>query len=251
MSMLLIDAGNTRIKWVVLGDQPAPAWIARGDVATADASRLGDVTTRWRELDLRHALYCSVAGDVVNQVIESSIRSSGVATVRRFISQPVVGPLRNAYAQPTQLGADRLAAALGAWMRVRDDVVVVNAGTATTIDISRKTGDAAATGVFCGGVILPGLSLMRQSLSQRTAGLPLAKGVWHSCPNNTDDAIETGCLDAQCGAIERMRRRLAPGAPCILAGGAADALAPQIDAPLICAPDLVLEGLAAAILHGF
>jgi len=111
------------------------------------------------------------------------------------------------------------------------------AGTATTID------SLDATGRFLGGLILPGVELMKTALHQGTARLPLAEGRYADHPDNTGDAIVTGCLDAQIGAIERAYARL-PGAQiCLLSGGAAFALTPLLDLPMRVAPNLVLEGM--------
>ena len=103
-----------------------------------------------------------------------------------------------------------------------------------------------AEGVFQGGAILPGYELMRRSLARDTAQLPLAEGHYATPPRNTMDAIVSGCLQAQAGAIERMHRQLPPGSPCVLTGGAAPLLAdlPGLaDLPLRRIDNLVLEGL--------
>jgi type III pantothenate kinase len=119
---------------------------------------------------------------------------------------------------------------------------VVMAGTATTIDVL----DAA--GHFRGGLILPGLDLMRKSLARNTAGLPEARGAYRDLPTNTDDAIVSGALHATLGAIERMAEQVCRPASAdfcvLLSGGAADMLAPHLDLPLQRVDNLVLEGLA-------
>lgn len=261
---LLIDAGNTRIKWALMTSEGAKvsvpeggfAWRVRGDCLTSRVADLtGGLLSAVRDPDCGHdirAVYCSVAGQEVNAKIEkqlAEVMPNGAAAVRRFISTARVGPLVNGYSRPEQLGADRLAAALGAWHRTHGDAVVVCAGTATTVDILRKSGDEKCR--FSGGIILPGLELMMRSLARQTAGLPDAAGDFQILPDNTDDAITSGCLQAQVGAIERMRCLVAAGVPCLLAGGSAGALRSLVSDPVIDAPDLVLEGLAAAILHGF
>jgi type III pantothenate kinase len=246
MKVLLVDAGNTRIKWAVWDtDSPVGVWAARGDGATAAPAPVPAPLAHGVAL----ALQCSVAGEAVSATIEAALRAAGVADVWHFRAVARIGPLVNAYARPGQLGADRLAAALGAWQRVRGDAIVVGAGTATTIDIVRREDAAAAT--FRGGVILPGLDLMISSLARHTAGLPQASGVFREVPDNTDDAIVSGCLQAQVGAIARMREQLPADASCVLGGGAASRLLPHLAGSPVHVPDLVLEGLAAAILHGF
>jgi type III pantothenate kinase len=246
MSTVLLDAGNTRIKWAVWNvGSAAGEWIAAGDGPTADPQALEAALST--VAGVADALYCSVAGDATNAAIESTLRAAGIGSLRRFRSAAQVGPLANAYERPEQLGADRLAAALGAWNRVRADALVVGAGTATTIDLVRATPDGAR---FAGGIILPGLDLMIAALARNTAGLPLASGSFRPVPGNTDDAIATGCLQAQLGAIDRMRAVLGPAAGCVLAGGAAPKLLPYLGDGVVHVPGLVLEGLAVAILHG-
>lgn len=250
MKALLVDAGNTRLKWAVweAGDAPG-VWRARGDAATvdtADACRGLAAAVAAKRATL--AVYCSVAGPEVGHLVESTLRGAGIAELRRFRSVAAVGPVSNAYGNPGQLGADRLAAALGAWRRVSGSAIVVGAGTATTVDVLRAEGAGA---VFEGGTILPGYALMVSSLARNTAGLPMARGAYADIPDNTDDAIASGCLNAQLGAIDRMRGRLDGDAPCVVGGGASGALVPHLAGRVLHVPDLVLEGLAAAILHGF
>lgn len=270
MQSLLIDIGNTRLKWGLTNDAGLIA--QRGAFPTTDLS--GTAPTDWL-LDgaaAERAIYVSVADDKTNRALETALDRQFAGRWTRFVSQAEVGGLRNAYARPSQVGADRLAAALGAWARIGDDCLVVNCGTATTIDLVRRAtlhhedthrsqnfGEVAALagGVFCGGLILPGLALMKSSLRQGTAGLPQAQGRLieaPGAPDNTDDAIESGCLLAQLGAIAEMRHRLAAEAPLVLAGGAAPALRDALHRRhlhLVEAPEIVLEGLAVAILHGF
>jgi len=99
------------------------------------------------------------------------------------------------------------------------------AGTATTIDALN------ANGLFRGGLILPGLSLMRAALARNTADLPHAAGHYRPHPTNTDDAIVSGAIHATLGAIERMRSTLDEDALCLLSGGAAAELAPHFGVP--------------------
>ena len=134
--------------------------------------------------------------------------------------------------------ARRVTAQLPA-LRAAGATLVVTSGTATTADV------LDSQGVFQGGVILPGLDLMRLSLARDTAQLPFSDGRFERTPRRTADAIQTGCLHAQLGAIERMFRLVAgePGSLCLLNGGAAAALAPLLECPLREVDNLVLEGL--------
>ncbi len=228
MSVLCIDSGNSRLKW---GVRDGGRWLAQGMGLDAVATRPARIVA------------CNVAGEAPRQAIESHARDLGVAVrwVGALASQCGV---RNAYEHPGQLGADRWAALIGARALHRGDCVVVMSGTATTVDVL----DAA--GEFRGGLILPGLALMREALAAGTANLPAAAGEFAPLPRNTFDAIASGALQATAGAIERMFRQLDAGRDplCLLSGGAAGALAgvsPPLTFPYRMVDNLVLEGLAA------
>ena len=106
-----------------------------------------------------------------------------------------------------------------------------------------------AKGHFRGGLILPGLNLMRTALAGNTADLPLAAAAHDTIPTDTDSAIVSGSLEATVGAIERMYLRLQDdSAVCLLSGGAAAELQPLLQIPLQSVEDLVLKGLARIAL---
>lgn len=229
--ILCIDAGNTRLKW---GLRDGPAWRGQGVLALDDIDGIAALLPAVSE----RILACNVAGDAVAQRIEAFAATLGVP-LEWFRSSVACGGVTNAYDSPTQLGADRWAALVGARGLHAGNALVVMAGTATTIDVL----DAAGT--FRGGLILPGLELMRQALARNTAGLPEARGTYRDIPTNTDDAIVSGTLHATLGAIERMATQIdANECAVILSGGAAEMLAPHIRLPLRCIDNLVLEGLA-------
>lgn len=253
--MLLIDAGNTRIKWALAAaGAPLGQWLAHGAVAHADAGRL---TQDWQAALAGHAtggtpalrvLAANVAGAPLRARLEQLLAGAGVAAdaVGWFASLPQLAGVRNGYRNPGQLGCDRFAAAIGAHaLAPGRAVIVANCGTATTIDA------VTADGVFLGGMILPGLGLMASSLARNTAQLPqiaqdgkLPAGF----ADNTDDAILSGCLAAQAGAIEHAYA-LHDAAECIVSGGAAPFIAPTLPARLQhrLVDNIVLIGLHAAI----
>ena len=155
------------------------------------------------------------------------------------------GGVVNSYAQPDKLGRTDGSArgcaqrALGMELFARP-VVVVNAGTAVTIDA------LDADGLFRGGVIVPGLRLMLRALAEHTAGLKAPPGSYRDYPTNTGDALYSGAVQAITGAIGEMRARLAGDAgevKCLLAGGAADDIAPHLGGPVEVVENLVLEGV--------
>jgi type III pantothenate kinase len=227
--ILCLDSGNTRLKW---GLRDGDAWLATGAVAHAQAATLALPQAPNR------IVACNVAGAAGSTAIEALARRHGLAAewVR---SQAAQCGVVNRYDNPDQLGADRWAALVGARALQAGACLVVMCGTATTVDV--LDGD----GTFQGGLILPGLDLMRAALADSTADLPTARGDYRELPRNTFDAIASGAIEATLGAVERMSRRLA-GAEisCLLSGGAAPMLAARLQQPHRVVDNLVLEGVA-------
>lgn len=235
--IVCIDGGNTRLKW---GLRDGARWSCKGILANGDLAVLTSaVADAAPATPVVRLLACNVAGEPTAAAVGALAARLGVATEWVRAEAERCG-VRNAYDEPGQLGADRWTALIGARALHRGPCLVVCAGTATTVDVLQSDG------VFAGGLIVPGLDMMRRSLAQGTAGLPLAAGRMAPLPRNTDDAIASGCLQATLGAVERMFRPLAddPGAVCLLSGGGAAALAPHLDLPCRVVEDLVLEGLA-------
>jgi type III pantothenate kinase len=231
--LVAIDAGNTRIKW---GVHDGAAWIAQGALPTGDAAQLAELGAQWP--DAARVVGCNVAGSAVEEKITAALASRYSPPLWLRASAEACG-VRNGYAQPERLGADRWAALIAARGRVASACLVVCAGTATTVDW------LDGYGLFRGGLILPGFDLMRASLARNTAQLPLAEGTYCREPRNTMDAIVSGCLHAQIGAIERMFGQIAaePRALCLLTGGAAQRIAPLLSIPFELTDNLILEGL--------
>ncbi|WP_018228306.1 type III pantothenate kinase [Methyloversatilis universalis] len=228
--VLLIDAGNSRLKWAWLRDG-RPGDEAGIDVAALDGAPLASA---WRGATA--ALYTCVAGDAVDAALRAALPSG--CAVHRIRSGEQAAGLTNLYERPAQLGADRWVALIGARTLVAGPLVVATAGTATTVDALDEADR------FLGGYILPGLHLMLESLARNTADLPHAQGAPSDWPRNTDDAILNGCAGAQAALIARVRDRLGSSATLLLSGGGADALSPHIEGDLRRADNLVLRGLA-------
>lgn len=235
MTLLAIDAGNTRLKW---GLHDGAAWTRRGAVATAQAALL---ETQLRDAGaLERAIVANVAGDRVARAIADVLQ--GKAEPYWVVAQAEQCGVRSGYAEPARLGADRWAALIGAHHLFGGPCVVVNAGTTMTVDA------LAADGVFLGGFIVPGYEMMRSALAANTAQLALREGAFSFFPDNTGDAIASGALNALVGAVERMCRFLSESAdhePTVaLSGGNAELLVPLLKEPAQVVDNLVLEGLA-------
>jgi type III pantothenate kinase len=229
-----IDSGNSRIKW---GAHADGRWLAQGALGHDEAGALATLTGRWPVPD--RVMLANVAGPDAAGNIRASLAawSAHLCEVR---SEARRCGVTNGYDDPARLGVDRWCALIGARRLSPLPTLVVMAGTATTIDA--LDGD----GVFLGGFILPGLDLMRRVLASDTAGLPLAAGHHAAWPRCTDDAIVSGALEAQVGAIERAFARLeGAGKRCLLSGGNADAISRHLALPHWVAQNLPMEGLLA------
>jgi len=229
--ILAVDCGNSRLKW---GLHEKGRWRQTGTMAVSELARLENAWKRLLPAD--QVIVANVAGRSVRKRLETLFARRSIVPTWVKAKRRECG-VTNAYGRPDRLGADRWAALIGAWSILGGPCLVVTAGTATTVDILR--GD----GRFVGGAILPGLDLMKRSLARNTAGLPLARGRFSAEPRNTADAIETGCLLAQAGAIERAFATVGQGAACVLAGGAARRIVRHLGIPVRLVENLVLEGL--------
>jgi type III pantothenate kinase len=231
----LIDAGNTRIKWAV---HDGRGYVATGALETVKAATLAKGLPA--ELGAARAIASNVAGDAVRAELERACAARGMA-LRLIVSEPQRLGVTNGYRDPGQLGTDRWAALIAAHHGGPGHKLVVNAGTALTIDA------LAADGRFLGGMIVPGPALMRRSLDRGTAGLRLTEGAFAEFPASTPEAITTGSIQACAGAIERMRDAMA-GRDCtpsqvVLSGGAASELAGHLPIAATIRENLVLDGL--------
>ena len=242
MSLLAIDVGNTRLKWALYEGNVASA---HASLLTTDATDIRVLAREWQALQPTAAIVSNVAGVAISAAIHEVLSKKNIAP--QFIASiPSQCGVTNGYDNPSQLGTDRWAALIGAHQAapLHTAKVVVMAGTALTVDA------LTADGQFLGGIIIPGLGVMRQALHLRTAQLPLENGQFQMFPTNTLDAIASGAIEASIGAIYRMVALLGErmsehdGAPTIIAsGGALALLAPHAPFPLTIHENLVLEGL--------
>lgn len=247
---LLLDCGNTRLKWAISRSNAGtsgPSPIIRRGVCDYNPAALAALGASLNEASIESLQFASVVSPEQEQAIFAQLQPLGLVP-QRFTVSDQSGQLVNAYASPETLGVDRWAAAIGTWGLVGRSCLIVAAGTATTIDVVQASQDGTHA-VYRGGLILPGIDLMLHSLHQRAARLPLAEGRYRRAPDvadNTHDAMTSGAIEATCGAIERMGRRLPDDAPWLLTGGNAPTLQAVLGHRVRIVDDLVLEGLAAS-----
>jgi type III pantothenate kinase len=239
---LLIDLGNTRLKWALLS---SGAMSTRGALVHTDADADADITSalesEWVALPGVQSIYvASVASLGLDTEIEAfAQRRFGVAA--QFLRSPAIAlGVRNAYAEPHRLGIDRflgLAALHAAQARAQ---VLVGVGTAMTLDA------LDADGTHLGGWIVPSPALMRESVTARTARVPTAEGHLTDFADNTADALHSGSLHAASGAVERFcanaARRMLTWPAVVVTGGGADEIAAMLPGAERRS-DVVLDGL--------
>jgi len=242
---LLIDAGNTRIKWA-LAEAGRDSWLHSGICPVEQANGLPQFfADNFDRLGINLQNIKIWASNVAGEEVARHIRSIRTGQQHQFVvARDEQCGVRNSYSSASQLGSDRWAALIAAWHLVRGECLVVGCGTATTIDALSRHGE------FLGGLILPGVELMQRSLHGATAKLQPAQGKYAPFPLNTADAMFSGAIQASCGAIERQYALLdrepdrKDKATVLLSGGAAAELhAHIINLPIQIVDNLVLQGL--------
>ncbi|MDP1644601.1 MAG: type III pantothenate kinase [Thiobacillus sp.] len=234
-----MDAGNSRLKWAVVEEG---RWRAQGGSDYADLSALKAQLTAGTS-----CFIASVANIAHEQQLATLLEAAGLGATW-LTAEAGFAEIKNTYLNPRQLGVDRWMGLIAARRRIREPVLVVSVGTAMTVDA------LSADGVFLGGVIVPGVSLMRQALQQGTARVADAAGHWQAFPRTTADAVQSGIMAALCGAIQLQHARLAEAAGtaphCLLTGGDAGGVLPHLAVPAEHVPALVLEGMDCVTKEG-
>ena len=237
---LLVDIGNTSLKW-----SPCESGELGGMRAVRHHGALPiDLHAAWEQLPRpRRVLVSSVAAPAMTQALRVACRSRWGLETELVAVDPGFGGVALAYAQPQMLGVDRWLVLIAARRTCAGPVLVVDAGTAVTYDL------LLASGRHLGGLILPGVEMMRHSLLGGTA-MPRAEPVEAALPWATDTAgaIGTGPIEALGALAGRLLGRLeetAGEAPdLLLTGGDAERLRPAFPGSVRTDPDLVLQGLA-------
>jgi len=251
MTMLLIDAGNSRVKWATVESDAAVklgAWVQYGalDNAHITPQMFAEIAAPNR------VLLSNVAGEKVAQGLLAAC-AKWPCKVELIAAQRQQCGVHNVYQEPAQLGSDRWVALIAAWQQEGRACLVVNCGTATTVDALSMEGN------FMGGLILPGIEIMQRSLAHSTAQLMESAGSLHAFPRNTADAIYSGAMRATLGAIQQQfavlvqhvalkkqvndEAKKSDSPTCLLSGGAAHHLQPHLTLPTVFVADLVLRGL--------
>ena len=233
--ILQIDAGNTRIKWRVLngskvvleGNQPTASVLAGEPLKLSGAA------------GLRLAQLSNVAGDVVVTNLSRQLGEQfGIALQIAKVSNQV-GVVSCGYSVPAKLGVDRWMAVLAVFQKTGRASVIVDAGSAVTVDV------ITGNGVHQGGYIVPGIRLLQESLWKGTDKVKVdqrASGDLHSPGISTDEAVTRGCTLMLVALIERLAAE--HKADLVITGGDALLLKAQLASQVDYYADLVLDGLS-------
>lgn len=249
--VLLIDLGNTRIKWAWLSGDGT---VLEGAGAARTGDGLSDLPFLDSEKQVTGALACNVAGIELGRKLAGLVRETLSVELVFVQAQASACGVTAAYANPLNLGADRWAALIGAHALGPADYCIVDAGSTVTMDL------LLADGRHLGGYIAPGREMSLAAMAKGTAELASRLRDHAGRPGDlapaTDsaEAMEKGTLAAQLGMIRSGMERLADkggGSPVLLlTGGGADELIATGELPEArLAPDLVLRGLAALALE--
>lgn len=273
---LLIDAGNSRVKWALADAQggfthsgvfahaPSPDHAGRADQREDTGPAADDpwhaaeaeAKQQWAALPTpARAWISNVAGQAVGHRLSGMLDGHWPGLARTFVrARGRQCGVVNGYGTPDQLGSDRWAGLIGAHAAFPGEpLLIATLGTATTLEA------LTADGRFVGGMIAPGWTLMMRSLGEHTAQLPTLAAdsvrtlvgdalARHWFATDTRRAIAAGSLLAQAGLIERAWRELCRAwgveVRLILGGGAADEIAAALSVPHTRHDSLVLSGLA-------
>ena len=237
---LLIDLGNTRLKWAFWNG----AELHSGGALAHAGERPLDFNSLWQQIHGADAAWvASVAAPALDAQLTQSLAARGVRATQFVRSSAQACGVRNAYAQPERLGIDRFLSLIAVHANSPEPTVIASCGTALTLDA------LAADGTHLGGLIAPAPDRMREALLGHTARLgELGPARIVERADNTADAVESGCWLAAAALIERFVARSAQGfgtAPAlVLSGGGASRLAGLVALPSRIDAELVLRGLA-------
>lgn len=236
--ILDIDIGNTRTKWLIhrVGEFDDQAVAA---VATANLTSVGE----WEQYPIERVRISSVVDSGVKGIVQWS-EGRGIKPELAAVRDGVAG-VTCGYRRPEQLGIDRWLAMLAAREFVREDCLVVSAGTAVTLDV------LLCTGRHLGGFILPGLAAMSASLNRSTAGIDMNRVETPTLQPGlaTPEAVWNGALLALVASVEKAAC-LHRVSRIIVTGGDGPQLAEHLvncNVAVQCLPHLVLRGLSVAL----
>jgi type III pantothenate kinase len=243
VSILLVDIGNTRLRWCRAdGGRCTTAVVREYNKADAAAAVLDD----WVQLTApRRVVVSNVAGAAVQDAVTGATHTLWSLAPEFVKARAGACGVTNGYRHPERLGPDRWAAMIAAHRLFPGPKYIVDCGTATTVDV------LDGEGKHLGGLILPGLTMMRRALLSGTSDLTLNEEAPAArktlLANETSDAIHGGTLYMLIAALDRIGQDVAAELPGdlvrVVTGGDAPLLLTLLAGEHSHEPDLVLKGL--------
>jgi len=241
---ILIDLGNTRIK-IALEDSAAINLIYSEKYTQHSLQEiLSQVQGKISHLDVKSIYLSSVAGEATTKQIVDYFSTTLGVRVQKAVTPRKMSGLENAYSKPESLGVDRWLALIAALDLCKPPVCVVDCGTAITIDtIDDK-------GMFIGGLIVPGLGLMRSALNKNANAIGQYEQIEEKnyFPKNTVSAVIAGTGLSIAALIEKTMQHYemtqAKKIVCVITGGDGEAIKSYLDIESSYHPNLVLQGLS-------
>jgi len=240
---LLVDIGNARIKWAL---QQGDSW-ADGEAQLHKARAFKDIVRPlWKDLvQPDRVIVSNVAGRDYEKSVETWIKRRWKIKPEFLHSQANLCGVTNAYQTPERLGADRWANLIAAHAYYPGPAVIIDCGTAITIDA------LDATGKHLGGLIVPGMDLMSAALVGNTAGIELKEPESQSVSllgGSTEAAVAGGVLYTAVALVDRvcqdLRTELGQATKTLLTGGDARRILPLLSTRPRHDANLVLKGLS-------
>ena len=254
---LLIDIGNSRIKWCLYNGVENEFGL--------DGAMLNDklelpalFSEHWSNVDIPDRVVVSnVSGQQQAELLDAWVEQAWQIKTEYIKTEAFSFGVSNAYSDYPSLGVDRWMVIIAAWQRFREQekaVCVVDCGTATTID------GISAAGQHLGGFIVPGYTIMQEMLLNNTSDIELARKILpkESSPakklpsikfsSSTEEGVNNGCYLAMISMIDRvvtsMQEDYGEQVNCIITGGNAELVVEQLAGRFEYEPGLVLHGLA-------
>jgi type III pantothenate kinase len=238
---IVIDIGNTRIKWGRCADNRV---IATASLPADDGSAWDKQAAAWNLSTPSAWAIAAVHPERLSHV-EAWLAQRGdtVRVLRNWLDLRLRVLLDN----PERVGMDRLLNTVAANTRGPGSAIIIDAGTAITVDYVDESG------CFCGGAILPGLRLMASALHQHTAQLPSIAPPSSTVPlpgRSTVAAIEAGiywsAVGGVCAVVSQLKRAAKTEPRVFATGGDASSLLSALDVPVVHWPEMTLQGICAA-----
>ncbi|MCK5581850.1 MAG: type III pantothenate kinase [Candidatus Omnitrophica bacterium] len=247
--LLAVDIGNTTITFALMKSLKVVK-IYKVDT-TQKVSALKEscqkTLARLQKYAPEETVICSVVPRAL-KVVEAAVQKE-LERKPKIVGRNLKVPMKNRYAKPRQVGQDRLVGAYAAMELYGKPTIVVDLGTAITFDIVSKKKE------YIGGIIVPGIRLSAEALSQKTALLP--KIDIHNPPaligKDTENSILSGLFygyGEMIGGIISLLFKKIPGHPTVIVTGGHTKLMKKYIVRRIDAidPDLVLKGMALLAL---